>query len=117
MGVFHVELEIGDPLGERYESVEALVDSGAVYTFLPSSLLSELGVEPLTTRSFVLADGTRIQREIGQTWVQLDGERLISPVIFGDDNATPLLGAVTMEIFSLGIDMVNMRLIPVDAIM
>ena len=117
MSIFHVQLEIGDPAGDWFEPVDALVDSGAVYTMLPPSLLGRLGVKPMTTRSFVLADGTRIHREIGQTWVQLDGERLISPVIFGDDDATPLLGAVTLEIFSLGIDPVNRRLIPVDAIM
>ena len=32
MGAFSVELEIGDPGGLRYETVEVLVDSGATYT-------------------------------------------------------------------------------------
>ena len=29
----------------------------------------------------------------------------------------PLLGALTLEVFSLGIDPVNQRLIPVDSLM
>ena len=35
----------------------------------------------------------------------------------GDEDARPLLGAVTLEILSLGIDPVNQRLVPVDAFM
>ena len=35
MGVFNVEIGIGDPDGLRFESVEAMVDSGASYTMIP----------------------------------------------------------------------------------
>ena len=115
MGAFHVELEIGDPQGRNYQVVEAMVDSGATYTTLPASLLRDLGVESRSDRTFVLADGSRIRRDFGQTWIRLEGEECISPVIFWDDGALPLLGAVTLEIFSLGIDPVNGRLIPVDS--
>ena len=38
-------------------------------------------------------------------------------MVFWDEGAQPLLGAVTLEIFSLDIDPVNGRLIPVDAFM
>ena len=41
MGVFHVELEIGDPRGQNYHIVEAMVDSGATYTTMPASLLRD----------------------------------------------------------------------------
>ena len=37
MGTFSVEIEIGDAAGERWETVEALVDTGASYTWLPRS--------------------------------------------------------------------------------
>ena len=117
MGTFQVQMEIGDPQGQRYERVEALVDSGATYSTLPASLLRSLGVTPHSTRRFVMADGSRIEREFGQTWARLDGQESIVPVIFGDDNALPLLGAVTLEIFGLGIDPVNSRLIPVDGLL
>ena len=117
MGTFQVEIEIGDPEGRRYETVEALVDSGATYTAMPASLLRRLGVAPFSKRAFVLADGTRIDRDFGQTWIRLNGEPDISPVIFGDEGTMPLLGALTLEIFSLGIDPVNRRLIPVDSLM
>ena len=115
MGIFNVELEIGDPEGRNYQTVEAMVDSGAAYTTLPASILESLGVAPNTSRTFVLADGRRIRRGFGQTWIRLAGEEYVSPVVFWDEGTTPLLGAVTLEIFSLGIDPVNDQLIPVES--
>ena len=73
MGTFRIPLEVGDPQGLRYESVEALVDSRATYTTLPASLLRRLDVDMLSNGSFALADGTRIQTSIGQTRVGLEG--------------------------------------------
>ena len=37
-------------------------------------------------------------------------------MIFSDDNATPLLGAVTLENFGLGIYLVNKLLVPVEGL-
>ena len=110
-------LEVADPQGRRYEAVEVMVDSGATYTVLPESILERLGVVAHDARRFVLADGSRIERGFGRTWMRLDGREEISPVVFWDEGAQPRLGAVTLEIFSLGIDPVNGRLIPVDAFM
>ena len=50
------------------------------------------------------------------TWMRIDGQQDISPVIFGNDDATPLLGVMTLELFALGIDPVSQRLIQVDAL-
>lgn len=115
MGIFYVDVEIGDPQGERFESVRALVDTGSAYTILPASLLNSLGVEPHDTRNFQVADGRIITRGFGRTWVRLDGVADISPVVFWDEGTTPLLGAVTLEIFGLGIDTLNRRLVPVTS--
>ena len=117
MGTFVVALEVADPEGRHYETVDTIVDSGSTYTVLPASVLERLGVVPHGTRQFVLADGSRVERGFGRTWMRLDGREDISPVVFWDEGAQPLLGAVTLEIFSLGIDPVNGRLMPVDALM
>lgn len=115
MGIFNVELEIGDPDGRNYQTVEAIVDSGAAYTTLPASLLRGLGVEALSSRTFVLADGSRIRRGFGQTWMRLEGQEDISPVVFWDEETPPLLGRVTLGIFSLGIDSANNQLISIES--
>ena len=117
MGTFSVPLEVADPQGRHYQTVDALADSGMTYTVFPASLLERLGVVPYSTRRVVLADGSRVERGFGRTRMRLDGREDMSPVLFCDEGVQPLLGAVTLEIFGLGIDRVNGRLMPVDALM
>ena len=115
MASFFTTMEIGDPQGTRYEPVQALVDSGVTYNILPSSMLERLDVRPTETGTFVIADGSLVMREIGETRVRLDGREYTVPVIFGDEDNQPLLGMVTLEVFRLAIDPDGQRLIPVDA--
>ena len=117
MSTFQIEIGIGDPQGLRYEYVNALVDSGSTYNILPASMLRRLGIEIQGSGTFRLADGRRVERDLGQTRVRINGQEATAPVIFGDETTQPLLGAVTLEIFGLGIDPVDMRLIPVDGLM
>lgn len=112
MGTFHYPIEIGDPQGERFERVEALVDTGASYTSLPGSLLRRLGVTTHSRELFTLADGRQIERDLGQTWARTDGRSVITLVIFGDEDSEPLLGAYTLEGLALGVDPTNRRLVP-----
>ena len=69
MGVFSVAIEIGDPGGERYESIDAVVDTGATYTVVPASRLRRLRVTPRPTSPFELADGSLRDFAIGETRV------------------------------------------------
>lgn len=117
MGTFQVEIGVGDPQGLRYEYVNALVDSGSTYNILPASMLHRLGIEVQGSGTFRLADGRRVERNMGETRVRLNGEIYTAPVIFGEEGVQPLLGAVTLEIFRLAIDPVDMQLIPVDGLM
>ena len=78
MGTFRIPLEIGDPEGQRYETVEALVDTGASYTMVPASLLRRLGVTPHTSSFFILEDGSQREIEIGRTWLRVDGKAEVS---------------------------------------
>lgn len=71
MGTFRVAIEIGDAVGERWETIEALVDTGATYTTVPAELLRRLGVMPYTRDTFVLADGRRVEHDIGQSWIRV----------------------------------------------
>ena len=117
MGTFHITLAVGDPQGESYVPVEALVDTGATYTMLPASMLQNLGVVPHDRAEFELADGNVAEMDIGRTWVRIDGRSEIVPIIFGEKGTTGLLGAVTLEIFRLGVDLVRQELIPVRGLL
>ena len=117
MGTFRHPVEVGDPVGERFERIEALVDTGATYTVVPASLLERLGVEPIRRSPFSLADGRLVEKDVGQTWLQVDGQRIITPVVFGAEGEEPLLGAVTLESLLLSVDPVGQQLVPVPGLM
>lgn len=93
------------------------MDTGAAYTTLPTSLLRELGVEPMGKRRFLVADGRRIELDYGQAWATVDDESVVTLVVFGDDNAPPLLGAYTLEGLALAVDPVEQRLVPTHLIL
>lgn len=117
MGTFHVRIEIGDPAGQRYEMVDALVDTGATYTTVPAPLLQGLGVVPHARDTFILADGRQVDRDIGRTWVRVDGRVELTLVVFGEPETRPLLGAYTLEGLRLAADPVSRRLVPVPGLL
>ncbi len=116
MGTFWVDLEIGDPDNTRFERVNVLVDTGSTYSVMPASLLAQLDVARVDRQSFILANGQRIHRDIGETSVRIDGRIRTTLVVFSDEESQALLGAYTLDAFSLAADPVNRRLVPVDAL-
>ena len=117
MGTFRVTIQIGDPQGQRYESLEALVDTGATYTVAPASLLRNLGVVPHARALFELADGRQREMEIGRAWIRVDGMTELTLVVFGDEGRMSLLGAYTLEGLRLAPDPVARRLVPVPGLL
>ena len=117
MGTFTWPLRISSMDGQHSLDLEATVDTGAFYTTLPARLLRELGIEPMGTRRFLLADGRRVEMEYGQAWATIDGESVVTIVAFGEDNAPSLLGAYTLEGLALAVDPSSQRLVPANLIM
>ena len=116
MGTFKYPFRVSDMDSQNTLDVEATVDTGALYTTLPGSLLRQLGIEPMGTRRFLVGDGRRIQMDIGEARVTIDGESVTTIVAFGEENAPPVLGAYTLEGFALAVDPAEQRLIPLDLI-
>ncbi len=103
--------------GQHARDIEAPVSTVAAYTTLPSHLLRELGVEPMGKRRLLLADGRRVEMDYGQAWATIDGDSVITLVVFGEDDGPALLGAYTLEGLSLAVDPVEQRLVPTHLIM
>jgi predicted aspartyl protease len=111
MGVFSIQIEIGNFEGTRFERFDALVDTGATYTMVPSSVLARLGVTPGWSRTFGLADGSIRDYDMAETKVRLDGVVATTLVVFGDEGAEPRVGAYTLESLGLSVDPVGQRLV------
>jgi len=113
MGLTFVKVTVGNPAnGHRRADVNCLVDSGAVYSLIPGTVLRKLHIKPHSTREFVLANGDVIRRRLATATFEYDGRRGDSLVIVGERGDDPLLGATTLEGFGLVLDPFRRELRP-----
>ena len=117
MGTFSWPIQISTVDGLHAKHIDAIVDTGAAYTTLPTPLLRDIGVEPVGQRRFLLADGRCIFMDFGEARATIDGESVTTLVVFGEENAPPLLGAYTLEGLALAVDPVEQRLVPTHVIL
>ena len=117
MDTFSVPMEVGTLDGQSYETIEALVDTGASYTVAPASLLNRLGITPREHIEFELADGRIIELGIGEARVRIDGRDAVTLVVFGEEGVSPLLGAYTLEGVRLAVDPLRQLLVPTRALL
>jgi len=117
MSLTHVKVRIANPARPRRTAqLTCLVDSGATYSVVPAKILERLGIKPHSSRTFILADGTTIKRRLGDAIFRVNGERGASPVIFGDEGDSTLLGSVSLESIGLMLDPIKRVLKPLPMV-
>jgi clan AA aspartic protease len=105
MGLTVLEIEVGNPANpEVTQTVEFLIDSGAVYSVVPTPILEGLGIKPLADEGFRLADGSKIVRKKGIALFRYRDRVGGADVIFGEEGDSNLLGALTLEALGLALD-------------
>ena len=112
MGLFNQTFLIGPKDDSRLEEITVLVDTGSIYTMLPASFLTDIGVIPEWASEFELADGREVEYQLANVRIVLDEEERYRVCIFGPSDCQPLMGADTLEGFGLVADPVNQRLVP-----
>jgi len=105
MGLTFLELEIANPANPAVTAkLDFLIDSGAIYSVVPTPVLERLGIQPLAMQEFRLANGSKVQRKKGMAIFKY-GDRIGgADVIFGEEGDTVLLGAFTLEALGLSLD-------------
>lgn len=118
MGLTFITAKLINPKNEN-NSIEQdfLVDSGATYSVVPQEKLERIGVKPLDTMTFTLADGTKTTRKIGEAMFELEGIKRTSPVVFGKKGDSALFGAMTLESLGLILDPFQRKLRPMKLFM
>ena len=116
MGTFTHPITLIGPSGSAMETIEALVDTGATFTSIPSPILERLEVVPVRRIRLGLANGEVVEGNMGEVVAQLDGERSTIWCVFSPPDAPPLIGAHALEAFLLSVDPVEQRLVPKDAL-
>lgn len=105
MGLTVLDVEVGNPADpDVTEKLEFLIDSGAVYSVVPATVLERLGIKPLAEQQFRLADGSKIIRKKGGALFKYQDSIGVADVIFGDEGDCVLLGAFTLESLGLVLD-------------
>ena len=113
-----LEIEVGNPTTpEVTRKIELLVDSGAIYSVIPTPILNELGIKPLTEHVFHLADGTKITRQRGIALFKYGDLIGGADVVFGEEGDSQLLGAFTLEALGLALDPLKRELKPLPMIL
>ncbi len=114
VGVTFTRVQLGNP--ERPDltpvEIELLVDTGAIYSVVPASVLDALAIRRLEREEFTLADGTHVAYDVAEARFTVGTRVRTSQVVFAPEGVTPLLGAFTLESLGLMVNPVTRELLP-----
>ena len=113
VGIFRTVMGVESPTrrGDVRLLPETMVDTGSEFSWVPRSLLESLGVKPERSQGFVVADGRRVDREMGYAIIHAAGAATSDDVVFAEEGDMVLLGARTLEGLNLRIDVVKKQLV------
>ena len=117
MSITYLDIKVKNPENpDKSVKGHFLVDSGAIYSVMPTSVLKKLGIKATDKQQFSLANGEVIEKEVGNASFSYTGKLRSSPVVFGEENIY-LLGAVTLESLGVILDPINRELKPLPMLM
>jgi predicted aspartyl protease len=118
MGVTTLFIEVANiAKPDARERLEFTVDSGAVYSVVPASVLRRLKIRPLKRERFRLANGATIVRRKGGALFKFRDYVGVADVILGEEGDATLLGALTLEALGLSLDPIRRELRPMTLIL
>jgi clan AA aspartic protease len=113
MGIFRVTIGVENVAQRgvvRYVA-DALVDTGSDLTWIPREVLQSIGINVERRRSFIVADGRRVERDIGYAVVHAGESATVDEVVFAEESDFALLGVRSLEGLNLRIDVVRKKLV------
>ena len=91
-GLMHVTVSLkGMKSSARKYEADFLVDTGAIDSLAPAKALTRMGVSPAGKMAYELTNGTVQEYQFGLVQIEFMGEVTTGRVIFGPDEAEPLL--------------------------
>jgi len=113
MGSFSAKLRVWNPNSpEKVEEVQAMVDTGAAFSWIHRDRLERLGVTTLRRIGFRAIDGSILERDTAAVWVASDGFTAPDIVVMAERNDMEVIGVHTIEGLGLAADPVQKKLIP-----
>ena len=111
MGYTHVTVEVSNlQKGKPAYQALFLVDTGAIVCMAPAGQLRNAGIEPEGREAYELANGTPVEYDFGFARIRFMGSETVTKIIFGPENAEPLLGVTALESVGVGVDPISQTL-------
>ncbi len=107
VGLFSVDIQIAGPAHPRsFHDVRGMmVDTGSEATWISAEVLENAGITVETKdQPFVMANGTRVTRDIGYAVIRCGEFQTVDEVVFARRGDLQLLGARTLEGFNARVD-------------
>ncbi len=117
MGLMHVtvSLKSQQKSKEKYQA-DFLVDTGATDCLAPARELKKAKITPAGKMTYELANGEKVEYDFGVAIIEFMGEITGGRVIFGPDDAEPILGVTALESVGILVDPVKKTLKRMPAI-
>jgi clan AA aspartic protease len=111
MGAARVTVTVRNPAkpGNNWEGI-FLVDGRAWDSRVPGKILRMLGFRPMGQRTYQVVGGTEVTMKVTTGELEFMGEIVGSTIIFGPDDAEPILGVTALESAGIEVDPQNQRL-------
>lgn len=117
MGATYVTVAIRNPADpDRVWEGLFLVDTGAIDCLVPRSHLESIGLIPEGQRRYGLADGSEVRLDVTGGKIEFMGEATWGTIVFGEEDAEPLLGVTALESVGIEVDPRNQTLTRLPAI-
>ena len=110
MGLTHVAVKVRNRDTHDTFSTNFLVDTGATDSMVPACELLRIGIKPNHKKIYELASGELIKFDVAYAEFSFMDDTIESRVIFGPDNAEPILGVLALEAVGVVIDPSSQKL-------
>jgi predicted aspartyl protease len=113
MGIFTAKLRVWNPASSTTTpEIEAMVDTGASYSWVSRARLEPLGLRPVRRMQFGAIEGKTIERDLVPVFVAADGFTGGDNVVIAEPGNMEVIGAHTLESLGLTVDPVGKKLVP-----
>ena len=111
MGAIQVTVAIRNPADpdRAWEGI-FLVDTRAVDCLAPRKSLEAIGLVPSGQRIYGLAGGSEVKLDVAGGQIEFMGDVTWGTIVFGEDDAEPLLGVTALESVGIEVDPRNQTL-------
>jgi aspartyl protease family protein len=97
---------------EKVEDLEAMVDTGAAFSWISRARLERLGLSPMRRMPFRTIEGRVLDRDLAAVYIASDQYSAPDVVVMAEAGEMEVLGAHSLEGLGVAADPIQKRLTP-----